>query len=208
MLHSNSQNSSPSVSKDWRLQPLVLYHDNREYYWVVMTFYVMFSAAFFLPCIALMAYWTCQFTFSWVCESPPCCERSYHYEQLTASRAVHSLNTAAEFVRIYFPVNRNIPSRGGIPAAGWGSGRRKQMLVLERRQHVQGDQEPGWCAWTEKERNVCFLDVSFKWGESYKKHTSRTEVPSQGQSPVRQAHMQHCIFLETYPCYSYNSFSP
>lgn len=56
----------------------------------------MFCTAF-SPRIALMAYWTCQFTFSWVCESPPCCERSYHYEQLTASRAVHSLNTSAEF---------------------------------------------------------------------------------------------------------------
>lgn len=99
-----------------------------------------------------------------MCESPPCCERSYHYEQLTASRAVHRLRTSAEFAGIYFPVNRNIPSRGGIPGAGWGSGRRKQMPVLERRQHVQETRDPHG-AHEQRERNVCFLDVSFKWGE-------------------------------------------
>lgn len=120
--------------------------------------------------------------------------------------AVHSLNTSAEFARIYFPVNRNIPCRGGIPGAGWGSGRRKQMLVLEQRQHVQETRDPDG-AHEERERNVCFLDVSFKWGESYKKHTSRTESQSQGQTSVRQAHMQQCSFLETHSCYSYTSSS-
>ncbi len=34
---------------DWRHQLLVLYHDNREHYWAVVTFYVMFCAAFFPP---------------------------------------------------------------------------------------------------------------------------------------------------------------
>lgn len=132
-----------------------------------------------------------------MCESPPCCERSYHYEQLTSSRAVNRLNTSAEFVRIYFPLERNIPSREGIPAAGWDSGRRKQMLGLEPRQHVQETKDPDG-AHERRERNVCFLDVSFKWGESYKKHASRTESQSQGQGPVRRAHMQHCSFLETF----------
>lgn len=140
---------------------------------------------FFSPCIALMAYWTCQFTFSWVCESPPCCERSYHYEQLTASQPVHSLNTSADFASS-FSMNRNIPSRGGIPGAGWGTGRRKQMLVLEQSQHVQETRDLAG-AHEHRERNVCFLDVSFKWRESYKKHTSRTESESQGQGPVRRS---------------------
>lgn len=54
-----------------------------------------------------------------------------------------------------------------------------------------------------KGRNVCFLNVSFKWGESYKKLTSRREPQSQGQAPVRQAHVQHRSYWEAYSCYSY-----
>lgn len=86
---------------------------------------------------------------------PPCFERSYHFEQLTASPAVHRLSAGAEFARICFPVNRNIPSREGVPGAGWGSGRRKQMLVLEQRQHVQETKDPD-SAHEQRERNVCF----------------------------------------------------
>lgn len=124
----------------------------------------MFSAAF-SPRIALMAYWTCQFAFSWVCESPPCCERSYHYEQLTASRAVHSLNTSARvFFFFFFFLRGSIfpwtetfhPEEGFLVFLDGGSGRRKQMLVLERRQHVQETRGPGWCAWTETEKCLLF----------------------------------------------------
>lgn len=78
------------------------------------------------------------------------------------------------------------------------------MLVLEQRQHVQETRDPHG-AHEQRERNICFLDVSFKWGENYKKHTSRTEFRSQGQTPVRRAHMQHCSFSETYSRYSYTT---
>ena len=53
--------------------------------------------------IGLTAYWTCQFTYSWLCESPSCCERSFHCEQLTTSWAVNHLNTSADSAKIYFP---------------------------------------------------------------------------------------------------------
>lgn len=39
----------------------------------------------------------------------------------------------------------------------------KQMLVLEQRQHVQETRDPDG-AHEQRERNVCFLHVSFKWG--------------------------------------------
>lgn len=57
------------------------------------------------------------------------------------------------------------------------------MLVLDFCQHVQETKDPD-CAHEQRERNVYFLDVNFKWGENYKKHISRTQ--SQGQRPVRQ----------------------
>lgn len=138
-----------------------------------------------------------------MCESPLCCERSDCCEQLTASKVVNRLNTISEFAGIHFPMNRSIPSRGGIPGAGWSSGHRKQMLVLDPCQHVQETKDPDG-AYEQRQRNVCFLDVNFKWRESYKKHISRTE--SQGQRPVRQAHMQHCS-LETDSSYQYTSSS-
>lgn len=77
-----------------------------------------------------------------------------------------------------------------------GSGRRKQMLVLEHRQPKQETKDLN-CAHEQRGRNVCFLDVAFKWRESYKKHTSRTEPQSQGQRPVRRAHVQYRSFLGT-----------
>lgn len=145
---------------------------------------------------------TCQFTFSWVCESPLCCERSYCHEQLTAAKVVNRLNTVSVVCRIYFPINTSIPSRGGIPGTGWSFGHRKQMLVLDFCQHVQETKDPD-CAHEQRERNVYFLDVNFKWGENYKKHISRTQ--SQGQRPVRQAHLQRCS-LETLYLYTSSSF--
>lgn len=87
--------------------------------------------------------------------------------------------------------NRNIPSRERVPGAEWMDGCRKQMLALEHCQYCMCRRPGTQIVCTNKERNVCFLDVSFKWGESYKKHTSRTEPRSQGQAPVRQAHVQH-----------------
>lgn len=154
-----------------------------ENYLLVMTLYVMFCTAI-VPSLALMAYWTCPF--SWLCESPSCTERSYD-EQLTASWTVRSRSTTEEFVTIHFPVNRNIPSSSRNPS----SGRRKQMPVLEQRQHVEEtrdlDGEQG-----QRGRTVCFLDG----GGGYKQHTSWTETWSQSQSLVRQTQMQHCSFLK------------
>lgn len=97
---------------------------------------------------------------------------------------------------LFSPVNRNIPTRGGIFGSGWGSGLRKQMLVLEQCQLLQKTKDPDG-AHEQRARNVCFSEVSFKWRESYKKHTSRTESKRQSQRPVRQAHMQHHLFLES-----------
>lgn len=113
----------------------------------------------------------------------------------------------AKLARIYFPMNRNIPSRGGIPGAGCASVEtQKADAGVGAVPRCAGDLvwEPGRCAWREREWNVCFLDVSFKWGESYKKHTSTNEPQSQGQRPVRQVHGA-LHMLGTHSCYSYTS---
>ena len=109
----------------------------------------------FSPSIALMAYWTCQFAFSWVCESPPCCERSYHYEQLTASRAVHRLNTSAEFAGIYFPREQKHSIQRRDSWCWMGLRTQKADAGAGAAPTCAGDQGPAWCAWTE--RGKCLL---------------------------------------------------
>lgn len=159
-------------------------------------------------CSALMAYWTCQFAFSWVCETP-----SLLWKVLslwTVSTA--SVWTSTKFARISFPVKRNIPTRGGIPGAERGSGHRKQMLLLEGCQHVQETQlESPDGAHEQREWNVCFLDVNFKWGGSYKKLMSRTKPQSQGQRPDTRAYAALLIlgniFMLSYIPFSSKTFT-
>lgn len=60
-----------------------------------------------------------------------------------------------------------------VPGVGWRDpGCRKQMLVLEQLQHVQRTSDP---VSAHEQRGRKVVDVIFKCGESYKKHTCRTE---------------------------------
>lgn len=143
-----------------------------------------------------MAYWTCQFTFSWVWKPFLLWKAfslwaAYHVSdcKLSEYRCSDWKDLFSSWTETFHPEERFLVLDGG-------SGRRKQMLVLEQRQPKQETKDLNG-AHEQRGRNVCFLDVAFKWRESYKKHTSRTEPQSQGQRPVRRAHVQYRSFLET-----------
>lgn len=116
-------------------------------YWLMITQSIIVD---FLS-ITLMAYWTCQFAFSSVCESPRCCERPFHYEQLITSRAVNCLNSAAEFARSSFPLEKKHSNQR---RDFWGSGCRKQMLLLEQRQPEQETEDPDGALHLNRKREM------------------------------------------------------
>lgn len=113
-----------------------------------------------------MAYWTCQFTSSWVCRGLPRFERSYvsvcahteHQHRVYDDAFSRQQNTFHPKRRFLLDGARDVKKAdaglGAVPTCA-------------------GDQ--GLWAWVERRRDVCFWVVSFKWGDSYKKHTSRTE---------------------------------
>lgn len=147
-------------------------------YWLMITQSIIVD---FLS-ITLMAYWTCQFAFSWVCESSRCCERPFHYEQLITSRAVNCLNGAAEFARSSFPLEKKHSNQRRDFWFWMGLRTQKADAGVGAVPAWAGDWGPGWCtSLAQKEGDVCFLDVAFKWREDYKRHISRTKPQSQGQ---------------------------
>lgn len=191
------------IQADWRHQLLVLYHDNRLYYWVAETFCVMFCAAI-IPRIALIAYWTCQLTFSWVCESPPCFERPYHSEQLTASPSVHRLKHQCRVHKDLFSREQkhSILRRGSWLLDG-GSGRRKQMLVLEQHKHVLETVDPD-SAHEQREREMFAFEMWVSNGGRAIK-TIRPEPSLEVKARrLSDKHMccTSCVWRRIY-CYSY-----
>lgn len=142
----------------------------------------MFCAAI-IPSIALMAYWTCQFTSSWVCRGLPRFERSY------VSVCAHTEHQHRVYDDAFSRQQNTFHPKRGFLLDG-ARDVKKADAGLGAVPTCAGDQ--GLWAWVERRRVVWFWVVSFKWGDSYKKHTSRTEPPSQGQTPVRQPHVEHC----------------
>lgn len=143
-----------------------------------------------------MAYWTCQFTFSWVCESPLVLKGLIILSSLQRLRLYTDWAPVQSLQGSVFPWTETFhPEKGFLVLDGaqdaesrcwcWSSA---NMCRRPRTQIVRMNRE--------REMFAFEMWVS-NGGESYKKYTSRTEPGSQGQTPVRQAHVQHCSFGST-----------
>lgn len=122
-----------------------------ELLWLFMSCFVLLFWS-----TALMAYWTCQFTFSWVCESPLCCERSYCHEQLTAAKVVNRLNTVSVVCKDLFS-HQHKHSIQRRDSWYWMELRtQKADASVGLLPTCAGDQGPGLCTWTKREKCLLF----------------------------------------------------
>lgn len=155
MLYSNLEQEAQSIRAPTEgincLYCIMITGSIIELLWLFMSCFVLLFWS-----TALMAYWTCQFTFSWVCESPLCCERSYCHEQLTAAKVVNRLNTVSVICKDLFSHEHKHSIQ-----------RRDSWYWMELRTQkadasvgllptCAGDQGPGWCTWTKREKCLLF----------------------------------------------------
>lgn len=155
MLYSNLEQEAQSIRAPTEgincLYCIMITGSIIELLWLFMSCFVLLFWS-----TALMAYWTCQFTFSWVCESPLCCERSYCHEQLTAAKVVNQLNTVSVVCKDLFS-HQHKHSIQRRDSWYWMELRtQKADASVGLLPTCAGDQGPGWCTWTKREKCLLF----------------------------------------------------